>query len=155
MREREEVLTTIFHTGYGGDTMVRCLVDFVMGGFVGEGCERGVFNFLRTTDTVIKVAPEPSANWLEWEIWNEVKGTIHEKWFAPCLQISPCGCFLTMKKTEPLEVHEYPILIPSYMGDTHSGNWGKINGVAVCHDYANNNIMKRGLNNRLIKAKFR
>lgn len=145
----------LFNTGTAGQILTAQLIDHLVGDHIGNGVERTVFEFGTDGTKVLKIEPHPRANVLEFEIWQEVKETDHNIWFAPVISISPCGCFLVMERTTELEIHEYPEKIPSYMADTHSGNWGKIGKDVVCHDYANNLIMQKGFNRRMVKARFR
>lgn len=157
MGTRTDRINTLFYSDNSGDLLSRCAVDNLLGEYIGEGVERTVFSYGASDDLVIKVERCPRANILEWEIWNEVKDMeddYHAKWFAPCKSLSRCGHFLVQEMTYPISPCDLPKVIPSYMADTHSDNWGQIGKRKVCHDYANNLILKKGLNKRLVKARF-
>jgi len=157
MDDRTEMINWLFHSNHSGETNKRNLIDFMLGDYIGAGCERRVFEYGLDYrhDYVVKIEQSPRANVLEYEIWQEVKDKPqHSKWFAPVVRLSNCGSFLIMERTRPMSPNEFPAYIPSYMADTHQHNWGLIDNKPVAHDYANNNIFTKGLNNRLVKAKF-
>lgn len=113
------------------------LKELLFGAALGIGIHRKVGVFRPDPSLVIKCAIEcPNINVLEEEIWQMVKETNIAKWFAPCVEISPCGIFLLQKRVEMRPKGEYPKLIPSFFGDTKYTNYGWLNGQFVCCDYA-------------------
>lgn len=63
----------------------------------------------------------------------------HRRWLCPVLDISQCGKYLTMVKTEKLKEDEMPVKLPSFLSDTQFGNFGWLTvdkeKRIVCHDY--------------------
>lgn len=113
------------------------LKELLFGEALGFGIHRKVGVFKPNPDLVIKCAMEcPNINVLEEEVWQMVQYTNIAKWFAPCVDISPCGIFLLQKRVEQRPKSEYPKQIPSFFGDTKYKNFGWINGKFVCCDYA-------------------
>ncbi|MEK6879274.1 MAG: hypothetical protein AABY22_06670 [Nanoarchaeota archaeon] len=104
---------------------------------IGVGVHRkvGVYNLDKRL--VVKCAFEcPNINVLEEEIWRMVKETGIAKWFAPCMDISPCGIFLIQERVERKPKNEYPRYVPSFFGDCKYSNYGWIGEKFVCCDYA-------------------
>ena len=110
---------------------------FLLGDKIGSGQFRAVYSFDFIPNSVIKVCTKESpANIIEMEVWKLAKGTTYEKWFAPCLYISPEGSFLIQKKCKPIpESGKLPKNIPSFFADVKRANWGYIGKQLVCHDY--------------------
>lgn len=118
-------------------TQYEDLKALLFGKALGVGIHRKVGVFLPDPSLVIKCAIEcPNINVLEEEIWLMVKDTSIAKWFAPCVQISPCGMFLLQKRAETKPKSEYPAQVPSFFGDMKYSNYGFIDGQLVCVDYA-------------------
>ena len=117
--------------------------ELVIGRKLGSGFSRDVYEWLPDSKSVIKVAKGYrgiEANVIEFNTWEtlENKGSFYDnarKWFAPCLEISNCGTFLRMRKTEPLRAHEAPTVIPSFVTDLKLSNIGWLEGRVVFHDY--------------------
>lgn len=113
------------------------LKGLLFGKVLGVGIHRKVGVYLPDPTLVIKCAIEcPNINILEEEIWQMVKETDAAKWFAPCVDISPCGMFLLQKRVEQKPKSEYPKYVPSFFGDMKYTNYGWLNGQLVCCDYA-------------------
>jgi hypothetical protein len=120
---------------------------------IGRGMSRVTYSSRVLPDCVIKCEGSGGhfQNQLEWEIWNTVWGTSHEKWFAPCEWISPCGSVLIMKKT--VVAAKYPEKMPAYLSDFKKNNYGMYNGHIVCHDYGTCMVVRCGLTKRMIKVR--
>lgn len=121
---------------------------------LGAGVYREVYECLLLEDCVVKVesGSRNFSNQLEWEIWHEVKDTPFEKWFAPCVSISPNGSVLVQKRTSrPLA---FPDKVPAFFTDLKQENYGWFNGHLVAHDYGNNLLFQTGLTKRMKKARW-
>ena len=113
------------------------LKGLLLGQVLGLGIHRKVGVYKLDPTLVIKCALEcPNINVLEEEVWQAVKDTNIAKWFAPCVDISPCGIFLLQKRAETRPKSEYPKLVPNFFTDLKYSNYGWINGQLVCVDYA-------------------
>lgn len=117
--------------------MSKDLFGLVCGKKLGEGAYRTVYDFAPDQSLVIKVEDGSHSfhNVTEHLIWNELQYTKWAKWFAPVVSISPCGCYLLMKKTEPLSKKQYPKMLPKFLTDRKYPNYGRLKGKFVCHDY--------------------
>lgn len=113
------------------------LLNMVVGDRLGGGCSRDVFvNDLNPLQVVKFEHGSHFANVQEWLIWQEVKETPElAKWFAPCDFISPDGKVLIQRRTQQPKI-AYPIWVPKFFTDLKLTNWGELEGVVVCHDYA-------------------
>lgn len=117
--------------------------DLVIGKKLGSGFSRDVYEWVPDNTSVIKVAKNYrgiEANIIEFNTWEtlQLKDSLYDnarKWFAPCLEISGCGKYLRMSKTEPLRPHEAPTVIPSFVTDLKIDNIGWLDGRVVFHDY--------------------
>lgn len=112
-------------------------IRFLIGDKLGAGQYREVYSFDFIPNTVIKVCPtkEP-ANFIEYQIWQEIKDTKYAKWFAPCLHISPEGQYLIQKRCRLIKpTDKLPKKLPGFFTDTHTGNFGYIGKQLVCFDY--------------------
>lgn len=120
---------------------------------LGRGCYRQVFPLRNDPEKVVKVEERDGnfSNVLEWRVWQEVIGTKFEKFFAPCIDISPNGVVLVQARTSPLHPGEYPKDIPSFMSDFKPANFGRYKGRIVCHDYALNLLISHGVHGARIK----
>lgn len=127
-----------------GQTTIGEFISLMCGECLGSGCSREVFVFRLDPTKVIKVEMWAGMfhNVTEWHVWQEVKGTRWEKWFAPCWNISPCGTILLQERTSPLQ--SAPKRIPSFFTDVGSSNWGTLEGRPVCHDYGYNDLLTGG-----------
>jgi len=113
------------------------LKELLFGEALGAGIHRKVGVYKLDPTLVIKCAVEtPNINVLEDEVWQTVKRTSIAKWFAPCIDISPCGMFLLQKRVEVKPKSEYPKYVPSFFGDLKYKNYGWLDGKFVCVDYA-------------------
>lgn len=134
-------------------------MDTMCGKMLGEGVSRRVYECKPNPDAVIKIeryAPDNEIhqfqNIIEWNTWAWVKGTKHEKWFAPCLYISSNGNILIQAKTKPIT--RYPDKIPVYLEDTKKQNYGIYKNHVCCHDYGTNTLQTHGMSKRMKKAKW-
>ena len=134
-----------------GRTVQHELNTVLMGKRLGGGVYREVYEVMGPqTGLVVKIEHSDTkefCNVAEWHIWNEVKGTAWEPWFAPCVSISHSGSVLIMKRTKPLK--RMPLELPEIFADTHIDNWGTYKGRVVCHDYGFHAIMERGLKGKV------
>lgn len=124
----------IFENVFSSEDMVR----MCLGEKLGEGEYRVVFNFSLLDDVVCKYdkSQPATANWNEYNVWNDVRGTKHEKWFAPVLHISPGGEFLLMKKAREItDSDKIPRNISNFFTDLKRENFGFIGNQIVCIDY--------------------
>lgn len=113
------------------------LKGLLFGHVLGIGVHRKVGVYTLDKSLVIKCAIDtPNINILEYEMWFMIRDTKEAKWFAPCIDLSPCGLFLLQKRIETKPKEEYPKLIPSFFGDLKYSNFGWLNGKFVCCDYA-------------------
>lgn len=116
--------------------MAQDLIRMVIGEKLGEGSYRAVYDYDLIRGVVIKVAPTPKANILEYCAWQEAKDTSYSKWLAPCIALSPCGHYLLQKKVRAIkETDKLPRRIPNFFEDIKRSNWGFIGNRFVCHDY--------------------
>lgn len=117
------------------------LKDIVCGNKLGAGIHREVYELRILRDLkenfVIKYAPEdPTANILEWEIWDMVQRTNIAKWFAPCKRLSANGLYLVQQRVEFRPHREYPVMVPNFFSDLKYSNYGWIGDQLVACDYA-------------------
>lgn len=118
------------------------LVVSLCGKYIGSGISRSVFEYNLDPRYVIKVEPlsTNNNNMVEQMMWNEIHGLCGnlewvKKWFAPVLWCSPNGRLLVMRKTEEKPGKKRPEMIPEFLWDVKSDNFGWIGNQFVCHDY--------------------
>lgn len=114
------------------------MVRFCFGDFINRGEYRLVFDWKFRPNTVVKFcrAEDCQSNWNEYSVWQAVKNTKNAKWFAPVVDISPCGRFLLMEKAVAVEHGDkLPKMLPNFFTDIKPSNFGFINGILVCTDY--------------------
>lgn len=120
--------------------------NMVVGEYIDEGAFRDVYKNRLNPDTVIKVQKlenDHFDNIMEWKLWESVQyAPKYNKWFAPCLFISPNGRILIQRKTEPLRKADFPKQVPSFLWDLKIDNWGWFRDRPVCHDYGNFNLVR-------------
>jgi hypothetical protein len=118
---------------------------------IGGGSARAVWSSLLFPDAVIKVEDDARSfqNVMEWETWHRVKGSAYEKWFAPCLHISPDGTLLLMAKTTLPGMSDLPPKMPIFLCDFKRTNYGLLDGRIVCHDYGLPHSIKTGMSKRM------
>lgn len=138
-------------------TTARDLRDLILGDYMMTGTHRIVYGHAADDTCVIKMERYYNSfrNVMEWEVWKEVRDTPFARWFAPILAISANGRFIVQKRTTPLPKEKLPTEIPAFMADIKAENWGLYKGKPICHDYANNLLIAKGMTNRLKKADWR
>lgn len=121
--------------------------NLLCGDRIGWGMSRSTYRSPLFPDAVVKVEELANhfQNVIEWETWQMVKGTPAEKWFAPCLHISPCGMVLIMARTTEPTSEQYLDQMPVFLTDFKRGNYGIYEGRLVCHDYGTHLGMRHGL----------
>lgn len=121
---------------------------------VGRGIGREVYVCPLDRTLVIKIEDRARSfqNQMEWETWQFVHGTSYEKWFAPCVHISPTGMVLVMQRTQ--RPAKFPDKMPAFLSDFKRDNYGTYKGHVVCHDYGTNLLMQNGLSQRMKKVKW-
>ncbi|MCR6656627.1 MAG: hypothetical protein NVV63_12635 [Opitutus sp.] len=135
------------------------IVRMFVGQPLGSGCHRSVFAHGQDSSLVVKLESGCGtfANPQEWEVWQRVCDTAFARWFAPCLAISGCGAALIQRRTTPVPIEtleaELPS-VPAFFTDLKVGNWGRLDGRLVCHDYGNHLLYERGMTTRMRKAKW-
>jgi hypothetical protein len=132
------------------------LVVMLCGEHLGGGIARQVFAHALDPTLVVKFEGTGGSfqNVLEWETWYRVKGTKLERWFAPCVAISPCGGVLVQRRTTVPGASEFPDRLPSFLTDTKRANFGMLDGQLVAHDYGYNLLMEKGMVVRMKKARW-
>lgn len=145
-----------FRSEYFKTTIGMDFFDLIAGKKIGNGVARQVFLHRQMPDHVIKieVASQSFQNTMEWEVWNAVQFTDLSKWFAPCVDISPCGIVLIQKRAEGIPAHLLPKKVPSFMVDLKQENWGVIKKKPVCFDYGYTNLINRGITNHMRLAQW-
>lgn len=107
---------------------------------IGQGQTRTVYELASDpTNYVVKVEPGKYSfnNAAEWKNWNDYQNThAVQKWLAPCKAISPCGLLLIQRRAKPLHTSEQPARLPRFLTDLKAQNYGWIDGLIVCVDYA-------------------
>ncbi len=129
------------------DLAKREVVRVLLGKQLGSGAFRTVFEnkFDPTTVVKIETGGQNFYNIREWEFWKDcshVKDVA--RWLAPCVDISPCGFALVMRRTTPVPKHRLPAKLPEFLTDFKEENFGILNGKFVCHDYGHH-ITRAGL----------
>lgn len=124
----------------------------------GQGREVYAVPFDRTLvvklETVGKV--QKFQNAAEWIVWESVQhDTRLARWFAPCVSISYSGLWLLQRRTSPVtlaELRKELPQVPASFTDLKVGNWGRLNGRIVCHDYGTAMTTQNGVTTRLKRA---
>lgn len=119
------------------DTATRDFAHIMLGGGVGHGQNRSVWAMEFCDDLVIKFEGwgDDFQNVMEWSIWKAVKGGPLEKWFAPCMALSPNGVWLVQKKITFPPKEKYPKKMPAFFGDLKYVNYGLYQNRWVACDY--------------------
>lgn len=118
-------------------TMARDLGHMLIGSPLGYGQNRSVWGLEHRSDLVLKLEAtgDEFQNPMEWRVWRAVEGTALEKWFAPCVAISPNGVWLLQKKITFPPRSEYPPKLPAFFPDTKFMNFGKLGKQWCACDY--------------------
>lgn len=112
------------------------LAHLLLGEGIGYGQNRSVWALTFNPELVIKLeGGSDFQNIMEWNIWKGVKGTKLEKWFAPCVAISPNGIWLVQKRITFPPRSAYPPKLPAFLGDLKYANYGKFGKQWVACDY--------------------
>lgn len=121
---------------------------------IAEGSARTVYHCGVNLDLVVKIetVTQSFQNVNEWTTWQSVRNTIWADWFAPCIEISPCGTVMLQRKTKPKAISKYPSKIPNFFTDTKYANYGFIGNRFVCHDYGVRLLIENGLTKRMKTA---
>jgi hypothetical protein len=123
--------------------------DILIGKKIGSGCYRDVYLCRLDTSLVVKIEKENKNfhNIKEWNIWEEIKYSDYQKWFAPCFDISDDGKILIQRKIEFGRKGDYPKKVPSFFTDVQPKNFGFIGKQLVCCDYGST-IITRSFNDK-------
>jgi hypothetical protein len=115
------------------------IAELLCGKRLGSGCSRTVFQCKVDRSLVVKIEEDPEwhhQNIMEWEVWQHVEYNKKiNKWFAPCIALSPCGRILLQKKVKFRDVSTYPAKIPAFFTDFQATNYGFLGKQFVCSDY--------------------
>jgi hypothetical protein len=135
------------------DRVRRDLMGMIIGDELGYGIDRRTYVFAQDPTKVVKFQIEQNyfQNALEFEVWQQVKNTPYERWFAPCYGITAGGSVLLQARTGPLP-KKLPELMPAFLFDFQRKNYGTYKGRIVCHDYGFPKIITSGLSKRMKKA---
>ena len=133
------------------------LFRLVVGERIGGGISREVYEFRPNNDLIIKFDTNSRSfqNVSEWETWGWVRGTRMARWFAPCVQISPCGTVLLQRRCEPLQKKQIPRKLPAFLCDFKPENFGLLEGKVVCLDYGTAWSCIRSVPKQLVKVDWR
>lgn len=122
------------------------------GRVLGSGMSRTVYDWELADNAVVRFEEEGHhQNVIEWETWQRVRDTDMAKWFAPCLEISPCGRVLVQAMAKDLK-GDLPKKVPAFFTDLKRDNWGKYKGRRVCRDYGIHLMLEKGMSGRMRKA---
>ena len=128
-------------------TAMRDLTNMICDEELGRGIGRVVYACSLDPSIVIKIEQGGGSfqNVLEWETWQQLAHTRVARWLAPCVNISPCGIVLLMKRVTPLP-HDLKngTRIPEFLTDRKRSNYGMIDGRVVCCDYGSNLAINHG-----------
>lgn len=124
----------------------------VLGEKIGKGFYREVYQYTGNTNWVIKVI-RPNRkkclheNKTEYENWSNLREvSLISKLLTPVVDMSTCGRFLLMEKTEPLgtnDIEKLPKYAPVGYYDGHINQLSKLNNKIVIHDYGCNLLKPR------------
>lgn len=136
--------------------LARDLAGMILGDYDGHGTYRSIFHHASDPSLIVKVenGRQSFSNVHEWEIWKAVRDTKLAQWFAPCVDISPAGMVLIMRKCEPSNVRSLPDKVPAFFTDLKAENWGFYEGRPVCFDYGNHLMLERGMTTKMRKARW-
>ncbi len=127
---------------------------------IGSGAYRRVYECVHDDSWVVKVeyCGREFCNIAEMQVWNEVKGTPIEHYFAPCQEVDVLGLALVQRRCRPFTSEKsfkkaidkyWGGKVPDFFDDVHYGNFGLFeeNDVTtlVCIDYGFNHFSKKGV----------
>lgn len=120
--------------------------DLFCGEKLGNGIGRQVYVLATDATKVIKVETSSQSfqNVIEWETWNDLKGTDYAAFLAPCHFISPCGIVLIQSRVEKLTPQREKVRLPSFLTDFKRSNYGLLKNRVVCCDYGTNLLASHG-----------
>jgi len=136
----------------------------IFGEKIGEGMSRKVYEYsCPLTGAVDRAVIKYEGRFVnghfqnvaEWEIWQWVRGTPMQKWFAPCYSISPCGLYLIQARVEPLRKAEWPRRLPAFLCDLKPENFGMYQGRLVVCDYGTGIAAIRTAGKKMVPCKWR
>lgn len=115
--------------------------NLLCGELLGAGIHRKVYACKLRPELVVKVECQLNnrcfANVFEMEFWNDqMHNETIAKWLAPCEFLSPDGRILLQRRAQPVQRHELPGRVPSFLSDLKPANFGILDGRLVCVDYA-------------------
>ena len=109
---------------------------------LGRGATRTVYTLPSNPNVVLKVAPDnPAQNESEYRLYQHVRGTTIEKYFAEVIACSDDYRALIMQRTLPInDLSKIPPKLPRIVRDVKLQNLGMYQGNAVFHDYGINSL---------------
>ena len=110
------------------------------GEFLGGGGARTGYACSSDPDSVIKEARggTPAPNFIENFVWAQIKDTDLAPLFGEVRAMSKSGRFLLMERLDKIEEADVTPVMPDWMRDVWSNNFGKnAAGEVKCRDYAN------------------
>lgn len=116
--------------------------NLLCGKLLGEGIHRKVYECKLRPELVVKVEYDTDyryfANVMEMKFWCDHQHYSKvANWLAPCEYMSPDGLILLQRKTTPIPDDSLlPAKLPSFLSDIKKENFGMLNGLLVCMDYA-------------------
>lgn len=140
-----------------GRLQKNAILSLFVGRRLGKGAYRRVYDLKIADETLViklEYCGTEFCNITEWKVWNEVKDTPLEEWFAPCEDIDLLGLALIQKKTKPFDsekefrdavLQTRDGVLPTFFDDVHYGNFGMLDGKVVCHDYGFNNFLSEAV----------
>jgi len=139
------------------DTLKLDVFNMFIGKYLGSGVYRDVFEFKQDHESVVKIDrgenESEHPNIVEFETWHALKNTRWGKWLAPSRHIGVGGKLLIQARTYKIPaIFNMPKKIPSFLQDTHLGNFSLWNGNLVCHDYG---MIKMFGKIKMVDAKWR
>ncbi len=127
----------------------------MLGKKLGQGVSRRVFELAFNLDMVVKIETNSGSfqNVMEWETWKDVQNFGKwSRWFAPCVEISPCGMVLLQKRAKPLPEDFSIPKLPSFLCDLKPSNFGLIGRQVVAVDYGLSNLARKALRSARLVA---
>ncbi len=141
---RESAIEQIIHNKF----VTLEMADMLLGGFLGQGASRYVFESAMNPDHVIKIdVSDQHSNVAEYECWRKVSHVPKiARWFAPAVSISRHGTIMIMEKARTdVDTKKFPKLIPKFFDDVTPNNFGFIGKRFVCIDYSQHLLWETGM----------